>query len=455
MIDQVEKYIEAHHQEYLDRLKEFLRIASISTTPEAKGDMRKAGEWVRDLLTHCGIEAELVDTPGHPCVIGDSGPAGEGVPTVLIYGHYDVQPTGDPELWASPPFDPQIRDGRIYARGAADDKGQVLTHLLAAEAWKQVAGKLPVRVKFLIEGEEEIGSVNLEAVVRRHKERLACDYIALSDTGKLNDETPAITYGTKGLVYKEIRVYGPSADLHSGSFGGSIANPGNVLARIIASLQDSNLRVTIPGFYDDVLEMSSAELAQMNKLPFDEEAYLRSVGSPTLVGEAGFTTVQRRWCRPTLDVNGLFGGYAGSGASTIIPAWVGAKVSMRVVPNQDPEKIAEAFDVMVRKVAGSDVRVEIDTHAVAAAFVCPIDSPGIRASARAIEAGFGRAPAFIREGGTLPILPMFKDILKADSLMLGFAVPNCNLHSPNEFLVMDDFHAGIRTSAHLFKELAG
>lgn len=453
MIDQVEKYIEAHRDEYLDRFKEFLRIPSVSTDPEAAADMRKAGEWVRNLLTRCGIESELVDTPKHPCVIGDSGPVGDGVPTLLIYGHYDVQPTGEIDLWTSPPFDPQIRDGRIYARGAADDKGQILTHLLATEAWTKVAGKPPVRVKFLIEGEEEIGSVNLEPLVRSRQERLACDYIALSDTVKLDEETPAVTYGTRGLLYKEIRVYGPSVDLHSGSFGGTVANPCNVLAGIVASLKDARQRITIDGFYDDVREITPAEAAQMKVLPFDEEVYLRSLGSPTLTGEAGFGTMERRWCRPTLDVNGLFGGYAGAGASTIIPAWAGAKVSMRLAPNQDPKKIGQAFDAAVRKAAGPDVRVEIDTYSCAEAFVCSIDSPGAQAAARALQAGFGQAPAFIREGGTLPILPMFKDVLGADALMLGFALPNCNMHSPNEFLVMEDFHAGIRTWAHLFVEL--
>jgi acetylornithine deacetylase/succinyl-diaminopimelate desuccinylase-like protein len=454
VIKQVEQYIAAHHEEYVERLKAFLRIPSISTAPDAAADTRRAGAWVCELLQGCGVAAELVDTPKHPCVIGDSGPVNGGGPTVLLYGHYDVQPVGALPLWKTPPFEPEVRDGRIYARGAADDKGQVLTHLLALEAWKKVAGRLPVRVKLLIEGEEEIGSVNLEPLVRAQRDRLACDYVALSDTAKLDDDTPAITYGTRGLVYKEIRVYGPSADLHSGSFGGSVANPGNALARILAALKDDRQRVTIPGFYDDVAELGATERKQMDRLPFDEPAYLRSLGSAALVGEAGFSTLQRRWCRPTLDVNGLFGGYMGAGAATLIPAWVGAKVSMRIVPKQNPRKISEAFDAAVRKLAGADVRIEIDTHSLAAPYLCPIDSPGAQAAARAITAGTGRAPAFIREGGTLPILPMFKDILGADSLMIGFALPNCNAHSPNEFFVLEDFYAGIRTSAHFLQTLA-
>ncbi|MCP4590879.1 MAG: dipeptidase [bacterium] len=454
MIEQVEQYVAAHREEYLARLMEFLRIPSVSTDPEGVRDTHRAAEWVRDLLGAAGLEAELVETPKHPVVIADSGPpAGDG-PTLLLYGHYDVQPAGELDLWSSPPFEPEVRDGRIYARGSADDKGQLLTHLLALEAWRKVGADLPVRVKCLIEGEEEIGSVNLEPVVREHRQRLACDYIALSDTAKLDDDTPAITYGTKGLVYKEIRVYGPSADLHSGSFGGSVSNPGNVLADIVASLKDGDQRVTIPGFYDAVRSISPAEREQMAALPFDERAYLKSLGSPSLVGEAGFSVQQRRWCRPTLDVNGLFGGYMGAGAATIIPAWAGAKVSMRIVPDQDPKSISQAFDEAVRRAAGSDVRVEIDTLAAAGAYMCPIDSPGAQAAARAIEAGFGKAPVFVREGGTLPILPMFKEILGADSLMMGFALPNCNLHSPDEFLVLEDFHAGIRTAVHLPRMLA-
>jgi acetylornithine deacetylase/succinyl-diaminopimelate desuccinylase-like protein len=318
----------------------------------------------------------------------------------------------------------------------------------------KVAGGPPVRVKFLVEGEEEIGSVNLEPVVRAHRDRLACECIALSDTAKLDDETPAITYGTRGLVYKEIRVYGPSADLHSGSFGGSIANPANELARIIASLKGADHRVAIPGFYEDLRQLSNADRAELDALPFDEQAYLRSLGSPALVGEADFTPLQRRWCRPTLDVNGLFSGFMGAGAATIIPSWAGAKLSMRLVPDQDPKRIAAAFDDAVRRAAGPSVRVEIDTHATARPYLCPVDSPGAKAAARAVEAGFGRSPAFVREGGTLPILPMFKELLGADSLMMGFALPNCNAHSPNEFLVLNDFYAGIRTAAHFLAAAA-
>lgn len=453
MIDKVESYIEAHRDEYLARLKDFLGIECVSTDPSKKPDMARAAAWVRDLLTNAGIETEIVETAGHPCVVGESGPA-DGGPTVVIYGHYDVQPTGDLTLWDSAPFTPTVRDGRIYARGAADDKGQVLTHLLAVEAWKKTAGTLPIRVKFIIEGEEEIGSPNLVPLVEKLRDRLACDYVAISDTAKFDARTPAITYGTKGLVYKEITVTGPSRDLHSGSFGGTVANPGNVLAAILAGLKDAKNRITIPGFYDDVADLSDAEAKELERLPFDKAEYLASLGSPALDGEAGFSTLHRRWARPTLDVNGLYGGFTGKGSSTIIPAHCMAKVSMRVVPNQDPQRISEAFDAAVKAAAPPGVRLTVSTLAVAAPYVCPIDSPGMQAAAEAVEAGFRTRPWFIREGGTLPILPEFKRILGADSLMMGFCVPSCNAHGPNEFLVLDDFWAGIRTFAHLMDRTA-
>lgn len=453
-MNHVQDHIEIHREKYLERLTDFLRIECISTDRSGAGAMRRGAEWVRDLLNGCGVDAEIMDTGGWPCVVGDSGPVDGAAPVVLVYGHYDVQPTGDLSLWQSPPFDPDIRDGRLYARGSADDKGQLLTHLLAAEAWMKLQGRLPVRVKYLIEGEEEVGSPNLVPFITRHRERLACDYVAISDTAKFDEVRPAITYGTKGLVYKEIVLTGPKQDLHSGSFGGTVANPGNVLAGIIAKLRDDQGRVTIPGFYENVRELSDVERQALAKLPFDEQAYLESLGSPTLDGEAGYSTLVRRWARPTLDVNGLFGGFMGEGSSTIIPARCGAKVSMRLVPDQDPDAISRAFDEAVRALTPPSVRLAIKTFANAAPYVCPMESPGMKAAAAAVEAGFGTAPVYIREGGTLPILPEFKRLLGADSLLMGFCLPNCNAHGPNEFLVLEDFWGGIRTAAHLLEELA-
>ncbi len=453
MIDKTVGYIDSKRQAYVDRLMELLRIPSISTDPERKSDTRRGAEWVHKAFVDCGFESEIVDTPGHPAVIADSGPAAQGGPTVLIYGHYDVQPVGDESLWHSPAFEPTVRNGAIYARGSADDKGQMLAHLLAAEAWMKTAGKLPLRVKFLIEGEEEIGSPNLEGVIRRHRDRLACDYVALSDTPKFNTDTPAITYGTKGLIYKEIILHGPKQNLHSGSFGGTLTNPGNALAGIIASLRDSDRRVTIPGYYDNVRELTEAERLSMSRLPFDEEDFRNVIGVPALDGEKGYTTLQRRWARPTLDVNGFLCGFTAEGASTVIPAKAMAKVSMRIVPDQDPERISAAFDEAVRAATPTGVKVEIITHATCRAYAVSLDSPGIKAAADAMEAGFGTRPVFTREGGSLPILPLFKDILGADSLLMGFCHPDCNAHGPDEFFGLEDFQNGIKTGAQFLDRL--
>jgi acetylornithine deacetylase/succinyl-diaminopimelate desuccinylase-like protein len=453
MIDKVIQHIEQNKDKAVDRLKDFLRIPTISTDPDRKADTRRGGDWVHKLLTGCGIKAEIIETKGHPCIFADTGPV-DSTPTVLIYGHYDVQPTGDESLWQSPPFEPTIRDGQIYARGSADDKGQVLTHLLAAEAWMKTSGKLPCRVKFLIEGEEEIGSPNLEPMIVKLKDRLACNYVALSDTPKFDKTTPAITYGTKGLVYKELIVDGPKQNLHSGSYGGTLTNPGNAVCKIIAGLRDADNRVTIPGFYDDVRPLSEDERKRLKTLPFDESGYLEAMGAPELNGEKGYSTIERRWARPTLDVNGMYGGFMGKGASTVIPAKVGVKVSMRLVPDQNPEKINKAFEDAVKKLCPPGVKLEILTHSYCAAYVAPTNSAGMRAATEALKAGFGKPPVFIREGGTLPILPLFKKELGADSIMIGFCMPDCNAHGPNEFFGVDDLLSGTKTAAHFLNALA-
>jgi acetylornithine deacetylase/succinyl-diaminopimelate desuccinylase-like protein len=454
VIDKTIAHLESNKDANVERLKDFLRIESISTDPDCTDAMQAGAKWVHDLFLNCGLESEIVETAGHPSVLADSGPAEDGAPTVLFYGHYDVQPTGDESLWDTPPFEPTLRDGALFARGSADDKGQILAHMLAAEAWRNAVGKLPCRVKFLVEGEEEIGSPNLGKVVRDHKERLACDYVALSDTPKFNMKTPAITYGTKGMIYKEIIVTGPKQNLHSGSFGGTITNPGNALATIIASLRDRDNRVTIPGFYDDVLPMGDDEKKKMSALPFDEKGFMNGMGVKSLEGETGYSTLERRWARPTLDVNGLLGGFTGKGSSTVIPAQAMAKVSMRIVPNQDPDKISAAFEKAVREAAPPGVEIEILEHASCAAYVSPLGTPGIAAATKAMKAGYGVEPYFIREGGTLPILPMFKEVLGADSLMLGLCMPDCNAHGPNEFFHVSDLLNGARTSAHFVQELA-
>ena len=453
-MDQVLQYYESHREDFQNRLMEMLRIPSISAQSAHVEDVRRCAGLVRDCLVEAGLETEIMDTGGHPAIVADTGPVDGDGPVLLVYGHYDVQPEGDLKLWDSPPFEPAIRDGAIFARGAADDKGQMITHIFAAECWMKTVGKSPVRLKFLIEGEEEVGSENLEKFIVAHREKLACDYVLISDTSQLGEGQPAVTYGTKGLVYKEIILHGPKHNLHSGSFGGTVANPGNVMAHILATLYDADGRVAIPGFYDDVVEIGADEKAKIAAMPFKEDAYLEQLGSPSLFGEPGYTTLERRWVRPTLDVNGLVGGYTGEGASTVIPAQMTCKVSMRLVPNQEPERISDAFDKAVRQACPRDVRLEIVQHGRAAAYVAPLDSPGMAAAARAFEKGFGIKPVFMREGGSLPILPMFKEVLGADSILMGFALPNCNLHGPNEFLHVRDFEAGIRTSAHAFGEFA-
>ena len=446
-------WLEQNRSEHLERLLTFLRFPTISAQAAHAADMTACGEWLIGQFARAGARAELLPTGGHPAVFAEAGPKDSPI-TLLIYGHYDVQPAGEEGLWRSPPFEPVVRDGAIYARGAADDKGQLFTHLLAAEAWAKTTGSLPIRVKYLIEGEEEIGSSHLAGLIRANRARLACDYVALSDTAKLDAQTPALTYSTRGLVYKQIDVTGPSKDLHSGVYGGTVANPAEVLARVLASLHDEQCRVAIPGFYEDVCELSPQERIALNRAPFDEASFLEQTGSPAVCGEPGYTTIERRGARPALDVNGLCSGYVGEGASTIIPSRAFAKVSMRLVPDQNPEKISEAFDRAVRAACPPTVRLSIQTFSKASPYVCPLDSPGVQAAMKAMEEGYGRPPGLIREGGTLPILPLFKSELGADSLMLGFCVSDCNAHSANEFFHVADLEAGARSAALLLSEIA-
>jgi len=446
-------WLDGQREQSVTRLLEFLRFPTISAQSQHAGDMQACAEWLADRFRAAGIEAEVVPAGRHPIVYAECGRA-DAPATLLIYGHYDVQPAGDEKLWRSPPFEPTVVDGAVYARGAADDKGQVLAHLLAAEAWMRIAGGPPIRVKYLIEGGEEVGSPDLGEFVRAHRERLACHYVALSDTAKLDADTPALTYSTRGLVYKQIDIEGPKKDLHSGAYGGTIANPLNELARIVGALHDEEHRVAIPGFYDDVRALGPEEREALARLPFDERAYLDQTGSPALIGEPGFTTVERRGARPCLDVNGICGGYTGEGAATVIPARGFAKVSMRLVPDQDPQRVSALFDEFVRRVCPPTVRVSIQTFGLCAPYVAPLDSPGVRAALAAMEWGYGCRAGLIREGGTLPILPMFKQVLGADSLMLGFAMPDCNAHSANEFFHIRDLAAGARSAAALLGLLA-
>lgn len=446
-------YLNQNKDRYREELFDYLRIASISAQKEHAGDMRTAAEWTRDRCRAAGLRAEVVDTPGHPAVIAE-GEQKPGRPTVMVYGHFDVQPEGDLKLWHTGPFEPTVRDGMIICRGSADDKGQLLCAILAAEAWMKTAGSLPINVKFCIEGEEEIGSKNLQGLIEKHRQRLACDYIVIHDTAQFGIGMPALTISTRGLVYKEVIIRGPKKDLHSGVYGGAIANPANELAKLIASFHDSDGRVTIPGFYDRVVEMTPEETREMNSLPFDERAFLEDVGSPRTTGEKGYSNLQRRSSRPTLDVNGIYGGYMKEGSSTIIPSFAGAKVSMRLVADQRGEEISHAFEEAVRMRVPDTVTVEILDHARCDPYLADPNSKGMLIAKKAIEAGFGKAPIMMREGGSLPILPMFKQLLGADSLMLGYSQQNCNAHSPNEFLHVADFEGGMRCSAAFFGLMA-
>jgi succinyl-diaminopimelate desuccinylase len=449
----VDAYLDANARRFESELIDLLRIPSVSTDPEHAGDVRRAADFVAKDLGNIGLEAEVIPTAGHPIVYGEWLGAA-GAPTVLVYGHYDVQPPDPLDLWTSPPFEPTVRNGNLFARGATDDKGQMMTHVKSVEAWMKTEGRLPVNVKFLIEGEEEIGSEHLAPFVRAEAARLAADYCVISDTCQFAAGVPAITYGLKGIVYYEVRLRGPARDLHSGSFGGSVANPANALARMLGALVDGGGRVQVPGFYDDVAPLADWERRQFAELPFDEAAYKRQHGVEALFGEEGYTTLERRWARPTCDVNGLFGGFRGEGSKTIVPSEAGAKVSFRLVPHQDPKKITAAFRGFLTGLCLPGIQMEVREFHNSPAVLTPVDSPAVQAASRAIEQGFGTQPVFIREGGSIPVVTTFHEALGLDTLLLGWGLPDDNTHSPNEKFCLADFHRGIKASAHLWRELA-
>ena len=451
-LDPILRSVESRRQQAVEDLKQFLRIPSVSTKPEHKPDMDTCAQWLAGEIRQLGLTASVEPTPGHPIVLArnDHQP---GRPTVLMYGHYDVQPPEPLEQWTTPAFEPDVRNGAIYARGAVDDKGQVWAHVEAVRAW-QANGGLPVNLIMLVEGEEEIGSENLSAFLRDRKNELKADIAVISDTGQYARGTPAITYGLRGLLYMEIFITGPSHDLHSGIYGGAVPNPANVLVELLATLHDKDGRVNIPGFYDDVVPLSPAEREEWRKLNYDEEAMRKELALPGLCGEAGYSALERRWARPTCDINGLSGGYQGHGAKTIIPAKASAKVSMRLVPNQDPKKIQAVFEKTIRERCPKYVSVEIVSHSGARAVVTPIDSPAMRKAAAAVQTGFGKAPVLIREGGSVPVVGYIKDILGLDTLLVGFGLPDDRVHSPNEKFDLDALYNGTRSVAALYGELA-
>jgi acetylornithine deacetylase/succinyl-diaminopimelate desuccinylase-like protein len=448
----VEAYVDAHRSDFEGQLKELIRIQSISAQPDHNADTRRAAVWVRDNLAAIGLASDLIETKGHPIVYAEWLGA-PGKPTVLVYGHYDVQPPEPLEAWLSPPFEPTVRNGNLYARGATDDKGQMFTHVKAAEAWLKTTGKLPINVKFVIEGEEEVGGANLEAYVAREAARLTCDYAVISDSSQFAPGAPAITYGLKGLAYFEILVQGANRDLHSGTYGGAVANPLNALATILGSLKAADGRIQVPGFYDTVKPLADWERRQFATLAFSETEFQADLAVTSLEGEAGFTTLERKWARPTCDVNGIFGGYAGPGPKTVLPCKAGAKLSFRLVPDQDPKMVERQFRDHVARVCPKGVTYEIITHHGAPAVLVNTDTPGVLAAVRAIEAGFGRKPVFIREGGSIPVVGLIKQQLGVDTLLLGWGQNDDNLHGPNEKFSVADFHRGIKASACLLAEL--
>lgn len=433
-------------------LFEWLRIPSISSDPVHREDVRAAANWIAHKLSAGGLEVETIETDGHPIVFAQT-PAVEGAPVALVYGHYDVQPIEPLNQWTSGPFAPEIRNGNIYARGATDDKGQLMTHVQSVLTWLASGEPLPLQVKFLIEGEEEVGSQNLERLLPQRAEQFACDVIVISDSSQYAEGQPAITYGLRGIVTFELRVDGPRQDLHSGSFGGAVTNPAIALSKLIASVIDDEGVIQIPGFYDDCQPLSENEREQLADLPQSDELFAEQIGVPALGGEAHYTALERRWARPTFDVNGLTSGHQGEGSKTIIPATASAKISFRLVPDQDPSKLAAAFEAFLKSKLPPSVHMKLTSDHGAPGMLSRLDSPYVTAAQQAIEHAFGTPPVMIREGGSIPIVTRFQEVLKADCLLLGWGLNDDNAHSPNEKFSAADYHRGIAASACLWAEI--
>lgn len=447
------EYISANKDRFIAELFEWLKVPSVSADSRHKNDVRKAAEFLRDKLTSAGADkVEICETKGHPIVYAEKI-QGSSLPTVLVYGHYDVQPADPLELWNSPPFEPVIKDGKIYARGSCDDKGQVYMHVKAFETMMK-HNSLPCNVKFMVEGEEEIGSDNLATFVKGNKEKLKADIILISDTALISLDHPSITTGLRGLSYMEVEVTGPNRDLHSGVYGGAVANPVNILCKMIASLHDENGRVTIPGFYDKVANLSNEERNAINKAPFDLEAYKQELGIDDVLGEKGFTTLERTGIRPTLDVNGIWGGYTGEGAKTVLPSKASAKISMRLVPNQESSEITELFTKHFKSIAPKSVKVKVTAHHGGEPAVTPTNSPAFKAASKAFEEVWGKTPIPTRDGGSIPIVALFKRELGLDTVLMGFGLDSDAIHSPNEHYGVENFMRGIETIVSFFQHYA-
>jgi acetylornithine deacetylase/succinyl-diaminopimelate desuccinylase-like protein len=451
---EVLKFIDDHQEQHVRELLDFLKIPSVSADPRHGDDLVAAAQWVQDHLQRLGFDARVFETAKHPVVYGGRY-VDPNKPTLLVYGHYDVQPPDPEKEWTTPPFAPTVRDNNIYGRGASDDKGQFFTYLKAMEAVLANNGDLPINVEVLAEGEEEIGSPSLPSFLETQREAIRARVIAVSDGAKFDHQTPAITYGLRGLCYMQLDVQGPRVDLHSGSFGGLVTNPIQALAAILSALQGPEGSIALPGFYDAVAPLEDRERREMAELPFDEEALREHLGVEILAGEANFSALERKTVRPTLDVNGIWGGFAGQGEKTVIPAHAGAKISMRLVPHQDPKTIGRCFREFVHQIAPPGVRVRTTELSGALPVLVSRDRPEVRCAARAIETGFGRSPVFVREGGSIPVVGLFKEMLGLDTiLMLGWGNADDGAHSPNERFHLEDFRRGTRAAAALFFELA-
>ncbi len=442
--------------EALAELDELLRIESVSADPERDGEVRRACGWVMDRLTGIGFEHVTAhETSGHPIITADWLHAGSDRPTVLVYCHYDVQPSDPEDEWVRPPFEPRHEDGRIYARGSGDDKGQIVIHLQAARAWMEAAGRLPLNLRIFFEGDEEVGSEPADEFIQAHPELLAADVCVVSDTGMQDDEgTPALTYGIRGIAYFEVKVSGPFQDLHSGGYGGAVANPANVLVKLLASLQDDQGRVTIPGFYDRVRPLTDQDRAAFREIPFDPEELRTAVDVPALWdGETGYTLVERLSARPTFDINGIWGGYSGEGAKTIIPAWAAAKFSTRLVPDQDFHEIERMVVDHLKAIAPPEVRTEVRVIHGGAPALTSLDHPAVSVAARALEETFGTKPVFLRSGGSIPVVAALEAHAGLKSVLVGFASPNGNFHAPNEWMPEANVHGGIEAIVRLWGAL--
>jgi acetylornithine deacetylase/succinyl-diaminopimelate desuccinylase-like protein len=452
-MNKIVDFINVNRDRYIEEMKRYLAIPSISALPEHKGDVRTCAEWTADEMRRIGLQnVRLEETPGHPVVYGEWLGA-PNAPTILFYGHYDVQPVDPVSLWTSPPFEATIRDGEIYARGSADDKGQVFMHFKAVEAHLKQHGSLPVNMKFVIEGEEEVGSAHLDDFIRAHKELLKADVVVISDSPMFDRGIPSICYGLRGLTYFQIDLRGSKSDLHSGSFGGAVANPAMVLAQVLAQMKDRSGRVKIDGFYDDVLPLTEAERDEFKKLPFNEKKYRQELGAPKLFGEAGYSTLERVWGRPTFEVNGLLSGFTGDGAKTVLPAVAMAKVSMRLVPNQDPRIIGDLFEAYLKKVTPKTVDLSITRMHGGKPWMTSFDNQFVQAAGRAIEQGFGQRPVFNREGGSIPVVSTFQEELGLPCVLFGIGLPDENAHAPDEKLDLGNFHNGVIASAYLYQEI--